>query len=42
MEPIVTLYEREPVALTTLPSRLATYYGGGFVLPEQAPSTVPM
>ena len=35
MEPIVTLYEREVVARDTLPSILATNYGGGFVLPEQ-------
>jgi riboflavin biosynthesis pyrimidine reductase len=34
MEPIVTLYEREVVARDTLPSILATNYGGGFVLPE--------
>jgi riboflavin biosynthesis pyrimidine reductase len=33
MEPIITLYEREAVAHDTLPSILATNYGGGFVLP---------
>lgn len=36
MEPIVTLYERELVAVETLPTTLATQYGGGFVLPERA------
>lgn len=35
MEPISTLYEREPAAPDTLPSIVATYYGGGFALPEQ-------
>ncbi len=35
MEPINTLYEREPANLTTLPALLATNYGGGFALPEQ-------
>jgi riboflavin biosynthesis pyrimidine reductase len=35
MEPIRTLYEREPVELSTLPAILAANYGGGFVLPEQ-------
>jgi riboflavin biosynthesis pyrimidine reductase len=34
MEPIVTLYEREHVPVDTLPSELATLYGGGFALPE--------
>lgn len=35
MEPIVTLYEREAAAITTLPPVLATSYGGGFTLPVQ-------
>ena len=35
MKPISTLYERDPVTLDTLPSMLATYYGGGFALPER-------
>lgn len=35
MEPIVTLYEREHVAVDTLPVTLATQYGGGFALPER-------
>ncbi len=34
MEPIITLYEREHVPVDTLPSELATLYGGGFALPE--------
>jgi riboflavin biosynthesis pyrimidine reductase len=34
MEPIITLYEREVVVRDTLPSILATSYGGGFVLPQ--------
>ncbi len=34
MEPLVTLYEREPVATDTLPTQLATLYGGGFALPQ--------
>ncbi len=33
MEPLVTLYEREHVSSDTLPSTLATVYGGGFTLP---------
>ncbi len=33
MEPLVTLYEREHVPLDTLPTTLATLYGGGFALP---------
>ncbi len=32
IEPIITLYEREAAAITTLPPVLATYYGGGFTL----------
>ena len=36
MEPLVTLYEREPISADTLPSQLATLYGGGFSLPQQA------
>ena len=35
MEPIITLYEREAAAHDTLPSILATTYGGGFVLPHR-------
>jgi riboflavin biosynthesis pyrimidine reductase len=35
MEPIITLYEREAAAITTLPSVLAASYGGGFTLPTQ-------
>ena len=37
MEPIVTLYAREPVSPSTLPPTLATLYDGGLVIPE-APS----
>jgi len=33
MEPLVTLYEREHVPIDTLPTTLATLYGGGFALP---------
>lgn len=33
MEPIVTLYEREPVSPDTLPLSLATLYGGGLSIP---------
>jgi riboflavin biosynthesis pyrimidine reductase len=36
MEPILTLYEREAAARDTLPPVLATNYGGGFVLPQEA------
>ena len=32
MEPLITLYEREHVPSNTLPSTLATLYGGGFAL----------
>ena len=35
MDPIVTLYEREPVSVDTLPVTLATLYSGGFTLPER-------
>jgi len=35
MDPIVTLYERQHVPVDTLPTTLATLYGGGFVLPER-------
>jgi riboflavin biosynthesis pyrimidine reductase len=41
MEPIITLYEHEAAAITTLPPVLATYYGGGFTLPEQEAGTRP-
>ncbi len=33
MEPIVTLYEREPVSPDTLPPTLLALYGGGFSIP---------
>ncbi len=39
MEPIITLYEHDSVALTTLPPNLATHYGGGFTLPTQEVNT---
>lgn len=35
MEPILTLYEREPVSPGTLPPTLATLYGGGLFIPQQ-------
>jgi len=35
MEPIVTLYEREPVSTDTLPPTLAMLYGGGLHIPAQ-------
>ena len=35
MDPIVTLYEREPVSADTLPVILAMLYGGGFALPQR-------
>ncbi len=41
MEPIITLYEREPATITTLPPVLATHYGGGFTLPAQEAGTRP-
>ncbi len=41
MESIVTLYERETADPATLPSTLATYYGGGFTLPVQETSARP-
>ncbi|MBV9710949.1 MAG: dihydrofolate reductase family protein, partial [Ktedonobacteraceae bacterium] len=41
MEPIITLYEREPAAPDTLPAVLATYYGGSFTLPTQEVSIRP-
>ncbi len=33
MEPVATLYEREPAQKATLPSLLAHYYDGGLVMP---------
>jgi riboflavin biosynthesis pyrimidine reductase len=41
MEPIVTLYERESVSSDTLPSTLATLYGGGLYIPAQVQSERP-
>ena len=41
MDPIVTLYEREPVSVDTLPVTLATLYGGGFALPQHVPQERP-
>jgi riboflavin biosynthesis pyrimidine reductase len=41
MEPIVTLYEREPAPATTLPDELADVYGGGLLLPERQPGARP-
>jgi riboflavin biosynthesis pyrimidine reductase len=41
MESIITLYEREAADPTTLPSTLATCYGGGFTLPTQETSPRP-
>ena len=35
IDPIVTLFEREHVPADTLPTILATLYGGGFALPER-------
>lgn len=42
MEPIVTLYEREPVSPDTLPPPLSTLYGGGLFIPisEERPYVV--
>lgn len=34
MQSLDTLYEREPEPAETLPSTLATLYGGGFIVPE--------
>jgi riboflavin biosynthesis pyrimidine reductase len=34
MEPVITLYEREPAAGDSLPAVLATHYGGGLHIPE--------
>lgn len=36
MEPILTLYERDPVSADTLPPVLAHHYGGGLRLPQEA------
>jgi riboflavin biosynthesis pyrimidine reductase len=41
MEPIITLYERDALASTSLPSVLARYYGGGFTLPTPRDSQLP-
>ncbi len=41
MEPIVTLYEREPAPLETLPPTLAMYYGGGLVIHERKEDSHP-
>lgn len=41
MEPIVTLYEREPAAGQTLPPALAQRYGGGLAVPESGPGGRP-
>lgn len=34
MEPVITLYEREPVPEDTLPALLAAHYGGGLRIPQ--------
>lgn len=37
MEPILTLFEREPAPRESLPPALAAVYGGGLVVPEGTP-----
>jgi riboflavin biosynthesis pyrimidine reductase len=41
MEPITTLYEREPVSHRTLPDVLATLYGGGLSIPQERADGLP-
>ena len=41
MDPIVTLYEREPAPADSLPPALAERYGGGLVVPEVGPGGRP-
>lgn len=41
MEPLDTLYERQPAPLSALPVGLATRYGGGLVLPHNGPGGRP-
>ncbi|MBV9227741.1 MAG: dihydrofolate reductase family protein [Chloroflexi bacterium] len=41
MEPISTLYEREPVPLETLPPALATAHGGGLSIPPRGEGELP-
>jgi riboflavin biosynthesis pyrimidine reductase len=41
MEPIITLYEREPVSGDTLPATLAVHYGGGLRIPQELADGLP-
>jgi riboflavin biosynthesis pyrimidine reductase len=41
MEPIITLYEREPVSGDTLPATLAAHYGGGLRIPQERADGLP-
>lgn len=41
LEPIVTLYEREPAPSDLLPPVLATAYGGGLIIPNSSTSARP-
>jgi riboflavin biosynthesis pyrimidine reductase len=36
MKPLVTLFERNPVPVETLPALLASVYAGGFAIPEES------
>lgn len=41
MQPLVTLYEREPAEADGLPPTLAAAYGGGLAVPDAAPNARP-
>jgi riboflavin biosynthesis pyrimidine reductase len=41
MEPIITLYERDPAPVATLPAALAERYGSGLAIPEAGPDVRP-
>src|SRR5579884_74024 len=41
MEPIITLYEREPVPDASLPTVLAAHYGGGLHIPQERADGLP-
>jgi riboflavin biosynthesis pyrimidine reductase len=41
MEPIITLYEREPAPGNSLPAVLAAHYGGGLLIPQERADGLP-
>lgn len=41
LDPIITLYEREPAPPDSLPLALAVAYGGGLIIPAGSPGTRP-